>query len=352
MLSVRTPCNSDTCRVREEGGADFLPGLGSIRASQWFAWIVAGLAIAFSLWFPTTALVVSPWVFFSALIILGMPHGMIDALILLSPKYATATFGKGNQWKYLSAYVGLSAVYAAVWYFFPALGIGSFLLLTAWHWGSSEFGQVKTRSVLWVLLGFTRGLVVVSALFVFHGVDSNAAATQCGLVIPEFVGQLGFIAAISTHLFALLLAGRGGSSGMVRYLVEFAIVVALLAIAPLYLGVGIYYMCFHALRFFEWFPKKNRLDLANRGKLIIETHLICALIALGFAVIYLAIKVDTDIATWATNSVPIHLQLLAILTLPHAVLCYRFQRGDNEWVSPRSLIRFFCTATSEERRGR
>ena len=78
---------------------------------------------------------------FSLILIMGIPHGATDHYLfnLLTEKKNLKKPGK----VFILIYLSLMAAYSALWYFFPALSLVIFLVISAYHFGETQFLYLK-----------------------------------------------------------------------------------------------------------------------------------------------------------------------------------------------------------------
>lgn len=309
----------------------------SALASCLFPWSSALLAIVWAALFPSEAEELAPWFFFASLFLLGMPHGFIDAIILTTPRLSARVYGEGVFFKRLLSYIGIAAVYALIWWLSPAFAMASFLALTAWHWGSSELGNSRSADRVWYALSVSRGCIILASLFFFHQEQCVSATQPFGLSIPKLFAGWVLCCAVLLHCVTLLWLYRKNLALSIRPFSDLVLLMSLLSLTPAYLGVSVYYMCFHSFRYFTWFSGDNHSVFSESKKLFLYAHLISGSVIATFFIIFISLT-TADIQALGRESIPYHLKALALLTLPHAFLATRLQLGISGWVSPTSIL--------------
>jgi len=193
------------------------------------------------------------WVWCISLLFAGMPHGAYDLAairkVTTGPRAALSCF---TRYTAIMIFCGVCLV------LFPVATVAAFLLLAAYHFGTSDCvwtrGRARFKAVDH-LAGLGRGLVVIAAPFVLLPADSwrpfaeiahaagatltvlpdTAQAIAAGLVL---VGMCFTLARTLRHTTTLREAGE-------EWLVV-AAVLALSAMTPPLFAIGVYFVAIHA----------------------------------------------------------------------------------------------------------
>ena len=86
-----------------------------------------------------------------AIFLLGVPHGGFDTAIArrsgwpMDSRLSWAVFHL--------AYIAIAAAVAILWWWFPAISLGLFLLISGYHFGSSDIAEVDTNWLAWLAHG-------------------------------------------------------------------------------------------------------------------------------------------------------------------------------------------------------
>ena len=92
----------------------------------------------------------------------GIPHGSIDHVLYVSKMKSSKLF-------FYSFYFGLIFLYVLLWLYFPVISFIFFLLLSAYHFGESQFHFVSFNiSFLKNIFYFVYGIFVISTLIYFN----------------------------------------------------------------------------------------------------------------------------------------------------------------------------------------
>lgn len=282
-------------------------------------WTLAGLMGLLALAFPCHIGALATLFFLSSAVILGVPHGACDPWVpsWLERHPSRLPF----LLVFFLVYLAISFLYLLVWKAAPFTATLFFLLLTAWHWGTADASLQFSPGYRWLAFGLGRGLWVMLAPFAFH---TNEAWRVVQLMAPEAgpVPSPVFFQSLLVVPFLLTLASRPGKAEWG----ETGLLLLLLALTPPLVGVGTYFVAFHAWRHLLRLAEiRDRLEssvepkvwLSSLGRLLLfAVPLTVATLALlpalpGFLGLHPMI-----LEQWVGT----YLILLAVLTLPHAIL--------------------------------
>jgi len=282
-------------------------------------WFLAALITLLSLLFPQPASTLAPWFFLSSALILGVPHGACDpwipGWILHRPSRLSFLI------PFFLIYLAISAAYLLLWRSHPLPSTLFFLLLTAWHWGTADASLELTPGLRWLLFGIGRGFLVMLAPFVFHWADTWSVillmAPNAGL--PPY--SLPFIPALLVAIALNLL-----SCPSIHQTIETLLLLLLFYLTPPLLSVGTYFVAFHAWRHLLRLSA-IRNQLTSNEPIFRWTHALSQLLLLSIPLTLASLAFLRWIPPFLTSSFPQgtnwvgpYLILLAVLTLPHAIL--------------------------------
>lgn len=282
-------------------------------------WICAALLGAFGLVLPAQASALAPVFFLASAIVLGVPHGACDPWVpgWLLHRPSRLLF----LVLFFALYLALSFLYLLAWKAAPFPATLFFLFLTAWHWGTADASLLFPPGLRWLLFGLGRGLWIMLAPFAFHTPEAWGVVL---LMAPDagVSPSPTFFQALLILPLLLTMASRPEK----KEWGETGLLLLLLAFTPPLVGVGTYFVAFHAWR--------HLLRLAEiRDNLKSTTELKTWLGSLGRLLLF---AVPLTMATLALfpalprflglhptspeDWVGPYLILLAVLTLPHAML--------------------------------
>jgi len=261
--------------------------------------------------------------FFGILLIsTGIPHGAIDHLI--EEKTATTLNRSFSLDKFLATYLLQMGLYAVLWFFMPALSLSIFLILSAWHFGESDF-QPAPRHLMWKLSQALWGALVLFFILMRDPLltgDIIARITQN----HEFSVNLWLGAVSKSDLMYWVLGIGLIVSGMIAQFREsiswrrnqIAYIILLLLIIyflPLLPAFALYFGGWHALNTF-----RHMSEYLGDG----SSPLKLWKAALPFTMLAFFFLITTGGVWYFTLSeidpVPILFIFIAIITLPHLVV--------------------------------
>ena len=293
-------------------------------------WVFAGFFGLLGFLFPAEISGLAALFFLSSAVILGVPHGACDPWVpgWLLHRPSRLPF----LVPFFVLYLAVSFLYLLLWKAAPLPATLFFLLLTAWHWGTADASLVFPPGLRWLSFGLGRGLWVMLSPFAFHTFDAWRVillmAPEAGPVPPAILFQ-----GILILPLALTLASRPGRTEWA----ETALLVLLFALTPPLVGVGTYFIAFHAWRHLLRLAEiRDRLTVSSKTKtwlfslgrlLLFAVPLTVATLALLPALPRLLGLHPVNLDNWVGS----YLILLAVLTLPHAILV-----GWMDWKSVNS----------------
>ncbi|NCW27295.1 MAG: hypothetical protein EBV83_03200 [Verrucomicrobia bacterium] len=269
--------------------------------------------------FPGESFGLAPLFFLSSAVILGVPHGACDPWV---PGWITRHPSRISFLAiFFALYLAVAFLYLLVWRAAPDTATFFFLLLTAWHWGTADASLLFRPGLRWVCFGLGRGLGVMLGPFAFH---TQEAWRVVLLMAPDAGPSPSPLWFRGLLIFPLLLtlASRPGKAEWV----ETGLLFLLLALTPPLVGVGTYFVGFHAWRHLlrlteirdQLIPSSDiRVWLHSFGRLLLfAVPLTIATLALIPTLPFFLGLHPIILEQWVGT----YLILLAVLTLPHAIL--------------------------------
>jgi Brp/Blh family beta-carotene 15,15'-monooxygenase len=324
------------------------------RAVLWPAWALLALAAIPFLTGVSVPRTLQYAPFVASLLVFGLPHGAAEHVAL-------ARVGIARDRPLLAAvalYLPLMAVYAVAWWLAPALSFAFFILLTWVHWGQgdvyallafTEGGHLRTR-VQRVLALVVRGGLPMLVPLVGHPeryrfvaeqtvglFDAGAAAALAPAFTPQarLAVAVGF-GAITLGALGVAFARRDGSGAWRVDAVETALLWGFFLVVPPVLAVGLYFCLWHSVRHIA------RLVVLDEGaKPTLEQGQIwpaarrfavdAAPLTAGALVVFGALYALVGASATLPDLLGVYLVLLAVLTLPHAVVVALMDRRQAVW---------------------
>lgn len=247
--------------------------------------------------------------------------------------------------KTLASYTSIAALVALVWFLLPEISLIVFLLLTALHFGSGDEAWASDDKFS-IAPAALRGLMIVSGPLAFHPTDSavvlNALVRAEG-TSPFIESVLGFsnhvflFSAISLGIYELYRAAKKTILVPNRIVEPLLIGIFFYFVSPL-LAVAIYFVGVHSWR------HVFRLELYDRPasevgesgvvasfvKFYSKALPITALSLIGLIAVFFVFRSDLSMLSQWTSA---YLILLSALTVPHAVLIRKMEKGLREPLS-------------------
>ncbi|MDF1695874.1 MAG: Brp/Blh family beta-carotene 15,15'-dioxygenase [Saprospiraceae bacterium] len=96
---------------------------------------------------------------------IGIPHGAIDHILFIKTT-------KVKPMAFYASYVALMLSYLVLWFLLPMFSFAVFLILSAYHFGESQFAEIKIKhKAIKSILFMTWGLNILSALILYNQVE-------------------------------------------------------------------------------------------------------------------------------------------------------------------------------------
>ena len=286
---------------------------------QTIPWTCAALLSLIGILFPCMSAAVAPVFFLSSAVILGIPHGACD------PWVPGWLLRRPSRFPFLVVffvlYLTLSFLYLLIWKAYPLPATLFFLLLTAWHWGTADASLLFQPGLRWIMFGLGRGLWVMLSPFAFHTPEAWHVITLMAPAAGSPPASI-FFQTLLVFPLVLTLASRPGWTPWAETL----LLVLLMALTPPLIGVGTYFIAFHAwrhlLRLAEMrdrpgTPSASHVWLRSLGRLLLfATPLTLATLLFMPLLPHFLGLAPSNQEDWVGS----YLILLAVLTLPHAIL--------------------------------
>ena len=269
---------------------------------------------------------VVPAILFIAL--LGIPHGAIDHLLFLEK----------STWSpllFYSFYLGLIVLYIVAWIFTPAVSMGVFLVLSAYHFGQSQFADLdKIKGRMKPFLYLSWGLTVLSGLIYFNRHEISELLTSSkemnsfieimnpSLALPLMIvfgvltiGLLGY-----NLIKNSLTLERLGIEILVMGLIQFSFVAF-----PVLTGFTLFFVVIHSLKVlsdeYDFMHKvRKRFSLKGFLKMLLPYTLLSLF---GSAFLLLISHLDY----MPVSNLLLVFILISVLTLPHSIVMEVFYRN-------------------------
>jgi Brp/Blh family beta-carotene 15,15'-monooxygenase len=257
--------------------------------------------------------------------VLGIPHGAIDHIIFMQD-------GQTTPVRFYSFYFGLMAAYALVWMYFPITSMIAFLLLSAFHFGQSQFTHIKLNNK-WLKssLYLVWGISILSALVVYNHsqIEELASLNEDVLALmPAFHFTINVVILISTSLVTtailvvLKLRNSIDAKTFGTQFLLFGVIHLSFLLLPLLVGFTLYFSIIHSmhvlLQEFSFLKRKTKLFGIKHFIKLLTPYTLVSIVGLA---VLLTLSYLQFIPVSGTLLVFI---VISILTLPHSIVMDNF----------------------------
>ena len=246
----------------------------------------------------------------AAIFLFGVPHGGFDAAIARRNGWSMS--GPLSWVTFHLAYIAIAIIVAFLWWWFPLVSLGLFLIISGYHFGASDITEVGTDCLPWLAHG---GLVpiaipslnpeAVRPIFSILLGSAEAADVLLSIIQLLFIGWI--ICCVGYCFFCLYKKHYS------KPLVGLVIMIVIISLLPPLVSFAVYFCLWHSrghiLRLWDSLQQGKRLATAQEA---ITYTLLSWLTAVG-VFFYLSGPL-TDIMLQLTFIG------LAALTWPHMIL--------------------------------
>ena len=237
-------------------------------------------------------------------VLFGLPHGALDPLIA---RRLLGTNRNAGLLLFLLAYASVAAIYGVVWWQFPALGLATFLCISAFHFSTDweQRGHLLTRCAY--------GLAIVTLPVVRHAAEVQQIYNVLSPAGSDRVFLLSRMVALPAAAVALVGALTHWRIRRRDLLDLVCIVAGALLLHPL-LYFSCYFCCLHSPR--HLFATAREQGLASLGS-IAKAAAPATLTPVLMAVVFFARAAPSTLDDRLLQIVFVG---LAVLTVPHMIL--------------------------------
>jgi Brp/Blh family beta-carotene 15,15'-monooxygenase len=253
------------------------------------------------------------------LVFLGIPHGGNDFFYRKEKNTAGSI-------RFLSMYLGVMLLYLALWFVWPMLSLGLFLLISIHHFGQSNFNTNRIWSLDSVLWGsWLVGFPVLKHSKEVFGIFATMLG-QSGSSVSGF-GHLNESSMLVVSIIFILMYGavlyRSHRSNWLSYLLQWFLVTVWYWFTPLLLGFVVVFCFWHALQSMQYQLDYVSVNYKQNRKKTLMGFVpfgLMALVGMGFL-----LRFDLE------SNLGFAFVLLSLVTLPHVVVMdglYRSHKHD------------------------
>jgi Brp/Blh family beta-carotene 15,15'-monooxygenase len=261
-------------------------------------------------------------------LLIGLPHGAVDHLLYYQKNEI-------RNYKFYVTYLSLMLLILFLWIVSPIFSLIFFLIISAYHFGESQFSDLK-NNINVKILRFAWGSLILGGLFLFNhteliNVFTNFSDTAIliGLFNTDVLTVICFLS-----LFGVVYSSRGLIRAKVldwdRVANEIYILTLILItfyLLPFLIAFTLYFCILHSLKVLvqEYkYLSKNKLDYKFQT-FVKALFPYSAISILG--VLLLGYLCHVNI--FEQSILLISLILISMLTLPHSIVMSRFYQRLN-----------------------
>ena len=255
-----------------------------------------------------------------SILLFGIPHGAIDHIIFFKKRQLT-------KLKFYLVYLGLIVGFVLMWHIAPVLSLILFLLISAFHFGESQFEDIKITKVLKNTFFFFWGIALLATL-IYYNINELASVTAYFDDTLAFekvydikkVTILYYVTNIIT-IASMILMAVYKQIKIERLLSEFFLLFLIhitFFLFPFIIGFTLYFVVLHSLKVMqdeiEFFKKDNpKFSILDFLKLLAPYSIL--------SIFFTTILLLLSYYTYIPYSIPfLSIVIISVITLPHAIV--------------------------------
>jgi len=255
-----------------------------------------------------------------SILLFGIPHGAIDHIIFFKKRQLT-------KLKFYLVYLGLIVGFVLMWHIAPVLSLILFLLISAFHFGESQFEDIKITKVLKNTFFFFWGIALLATL-IYYNINELANVTAYFDDTLAFekvydikkVTILYYVTNIIT-IASMILMAVYKQIKIERLLSEFFLLFLIhitFFLFPFIIGFTLYFVVLHSLKVMqdeiEFFKKDNpKFSILDFLKLLAPYSIL--------SIFFTTILLLLSYYSYIPYSIPfLSIVIISVITLPHAIV--------------------------------
>ncbi len=261
-------------------------------------------------------------------LIVGMPHGAIDHILFKNTHNVKASIF--NIW-----YLSLILIYSCCWIYFPGFSFFVFLMISAYHFGQSQFSDLSLEDSKLRPLYAGWGMSIISSMMVYNNEEIQMSLISLEQLGPTIYKPFWLICMISGtlitlyHIIKLSLLKHIDITRVHQELLILVLIHSCFYYLPSIVAFTIYFCVLHAIRVTE----EEYLFLKNKKH--ITTFVQFARLVAPFSVLSVVLMILSAVIIQSyflplTPLIFIIFILLSILTLPHSIVMDIFYSSTKE----------------------
>jgi Brp/Blh family beta-carotene 15,15'-monooxygenase len=254
------------------------------------------------------------------ILLIGIPHGAIDHILLFKKR-------EMSQIKFYLIYLGLIIGFIMMWHFSPLYSLLFFLLISAFHFGESQFADIKFYPILKNLFYFFWGLSLLSTL-IFYNIDElnnitlyfddtlaleKIYNTDKVRILFYLTNTITILAIFAMTIFKKIKTERLLSEIFLLFLIHITFY-----LFPFIIGFTLYFVALHSLKVmndeFMFFKKENpKFSILDFLKMLAPYSIL--------SIFFTAILLSLSYLNHIPYSIPfLSIMIISVITLPHAIV--------------------------------
>ena len=254
------------------------------------------------------------------ILLIGIPHGAIDHVLFFKKR-------KMSQLKFYSIYLGLSFLFVILWHILPVISLILFLLISAFHFGESQFADIFFKKSLRFIFYFFWGLCLLSTL-IYYNVNELYEITSYfddtivldKIYNKEKIGIFFYITNVVTiiSIIALTYFRKINNDRLFSELFLLFLIHSTFYLFPFIIGFTLYFVALHSIKVMNDEYKflkdeNNNFSILSFLKLL-APYSILSIVGTSFLLIL-------SYYNLIPYSIPfLAIIIISVITLPHAIV--------------------------------
>ena len=255
-----------------------------------------------------------------SILLFGIPHGAIDHIIFFKKRNIT-------QLKFYLIYLGLIIGFVLMWHIAPVLSLVLFLLISAFHFGESQFEDIRFNKILKNSFYFFWGIALLATLIFYNLKElANVTAYFDDTLILEKVYDIKNVTILFyftniVTLSSMIMLFIYKKIKIERLLSEFFLLFLIhvtFYLFPFIIGFTLYFVVLHSLKVMqdeiEFFKKDNpEFSFLDFLKLLAPYSIL--------SIFFTTILLLLSYYSYIPYSIPfLSIIIISVITLPHAIV--------------------------------
>jgi beta-carotene 15,15'-dioxygenase len=195
-------------------------------------------------------------IFFTGILLLGLPHGAAD--VLVATLNARKTSKKFSFKNFLTSYLLKLVLFGLGFYFFPILATILFVVIAAFHFGETDLFYIRSETITGRLFVFLYGMMILVLILLIHLeeikpilelIDASwrndflLKMAETNRITIIFLSL--FLFFISAFIYFIKHPESIGASG--GFIIHLLFLFILLYELPFIVGFSFYFICWHSV---------------------------------------------------------------------------------------------------------